>query len=153
MSHIMSCHMTSPTQPFYLPFYLPFTTPFYQPVLPMLLVHTGHHTDLHANHGHPCLVLRYRALVTHLQFIWMIRILARSGLSRNNHPPEHTRNMFIQPTTKELITLLSPDTYHSCHPTNATSCATTIVSCTGILVPSQNSTISTSLSVLPPANP
>ena len=79
--------------------------PFYQPVLPLPLVHTGHHTDLHTNHGHPCLVLRYHALITHSQFIWMIRILAPPDLSRNNHSPEHTRNMFIQPTTKESITL------------------------------------------------
>ena len=97
--------MAPPAQPFYLPFYLLFTTPFYQPVLLMPLVHAGHHADLHANHGHPCLVLRHRALVTHARYIWMIRLLVPPGLSRDNYSLEHTRHMFIQPIAKESITL------------------------------------------------
>ena len=91
--------------PFYHPFYLSFTTPFYQPVLPMPLFHAGHHNDLHINHGHPCHVLRHCIFVTHSLLCWMIRLPATPVLSRYSHSPEHTRNMFIQPTANESIIL------------------------------------------------
>ena len=71
----------------------------------MPLFHTGRHNDLHVNHGHPCHVPRHRIFVTLSHLRWMIRLPATPALFRYIHSPEHTHNMFIQPTANKAITL------------------------------------------------